>query len=73
MINNRYDPATGHRNAVLMTDLLLGSRLLTVDGWGHTARDTGSECADQILERYLVAGTLPPHGTVCQPGLVPFA
>jgi hypothetical protein len=29
-------------------------------------------CADQILERYLVAGTLPPNGTTCPPGIVPF-
>jgi pimeloyl-ACP methyl ester carboxylesterase len=72
VINNRYDPATGHRNAVKMTDLLQGSRLLTVEGWGHTARDTHSVCADQILERYLVAGTLPPNGTTCPPGIVPF-
>ena len=73
IINNRFDPATDYRNAVHMLDLLPGSRLVTVEGWGHTARDTRSVCADTILERYLVAGTLPARGATSQPGLVPFA
>jgi hypothetical protein len=34
VLNTRYDPATGHRNAVRMTELLAGSRLVTVEGWG---------------------------------------
>ena len=72
VLNTRYDPATGHRNAVRMTDLLPGSRLVTVEGWGHTARDTRSACADAILARYLVDRTLPARDTTCQPGVVPF-
>jgi pimeloyl-ACP methyl ester carboxylesterase len=72
VLNNRYDPATGHRNALRMVELLTGSRLVTVEGWGHTARDTHSACADRILSDYLVDRTLPPRGTTCQPGIVPF-
>jgi pimeloyl-ACP methyl ester carboxylesterase len=72
VLNNRYDPATGHRNALRMVELLPGSRLVTVEGWGHTARDTSSACADRILSNYLVDRTLPPRGTTCQPGIVPF-
>jgi pimeloyl-ACP methyl ester carboxylesterase len=72
VLNTRYDPATDHRNAVHMTDLLAGSRLVTVEGWGHTARDTRSACADAYLERYLLDRALPPRGATCQPGIVPF-
>ena len=56
-----------------MTELLAGSRLVTVEGWGHTARDTRSACADTILEQYLLDQKLPPPDTQCQPGIVPFA
>ena len=73
MLNTRYDPATRLGNAVRMTDLLPGSRLVTVEGWGHTARDTHSPCADAILTRYLVDRALPARDTTCQPGVVPFA
>jgi pimeloyl-ACP methyl ester carboxylesterase len=73
VLNNRFDPATGHRNAVRMTELLPGSRLVTVEGWGHTVRETRSACAERILARYIVDLTLPPRGAICQPGIVPFA
>ena len=73
VLNTRYDPATRLGNAVRMTDLLPGSRLVTVEGWGHTARDTHSPCADAILTRYLVDRALPARDTTCQPGVVPFA
>jgi hypothetical protein len=34
VLNNRRDPATPHRNAVRITHLLPGSRLMTVEGSG---------------------------------------
>jgi hypothetical protein len=73
VLNNRYDPATPLRNAVRLTELLIGSRLVVVEGWGHKALRTRSTCADAIVERYLIDGALPARGTTCQPGLVPFA
>jgi pimeloyl-ACP methyl ester carboxylesterase len=72
LLNTRFDPATPHRNAVHMAALLTGSRLVTVEGWGHTALATRSACADGIVEHYLLDRTLPPHGATCQPGIVPF-
>jgi len=72
VLNTRYDPATDYRNAVHMAELLAGSRLVTVEGWGHTARDTRSACADAYLERYLLDRALPSRGATCQPGIVPF-
>jgi pimeloyl-ACP methyl ester carboxylesterase len=46
LVNNRFDPATPHQNAVAMNRILPRSRLLTVNGWGHTALQSRSACAD---------------------------
>lgn len=73
VLNNRFDPATRHRNAIRMSELLSGSRLVTNEGWGHTVRETESACADGILAGYLIDRTLPARGATCQPGIVPFA
>jgi pimeloyl-ACP methyl ester carboxylesterase len=72
LVNNRFDPATPHRSAVAMNRLLPRSRLLTVDGWGHTALQTRSACADGAVERYLVRLALPRPGATCETGVVPF-
>jgi pimeloyl-ACP methyl ester carboxylesterase len=72
LLNPRFDPATPHQNAVTMDRLLPRSRRLTVDGWGHTALQTRSACADGALERYLVRLTLPRRGATCETGVVPF-
>jgi hypothetical protein len=72
LVNNRFDPATPHQNAVTMNRLLPRSRLLTVNGWGHTALQTRSACADGAIERYLVRLALPRPGATCETGVVPF-
>ena len=72
LLNPRFDPATPHRNAVTMNRLLPGSRLLTVNGWGHTAAQTHSPCADAAIRRYLLQHALPSAGATCPPGVVPF-
>ena len=48
-----------------------GSRLLTLDGWGHTAMFL-SRCIDRNRDRYLLTSVVPPKGTVCKPDAVPF-
>jgi hypothetical protein len=55
-----------------MDRLLPRSRRLTVNGWAHTALQTGSPCADGVLERYLVRLALPRRGATCPTGVVPF-
>lgn len=72
LLNPRFDPATPHHNALTMNRVLSGSRLLTVNGWGHTALATRSACKDDSVERYLIGGTLPDPGAVCPTGIVPF-
>jgi hypothetical protein len=51
---------------------LANARLLTLDGWGHTAFLQGSTCIDQYEAAYLIDGTLPPRGATCSPDSPPF-
>lgn len=71
VIGNRFDPATRYAGAVTASGLLSNSRLLTVDGWGHTSLFL-SACADNVQARYLVDLELPSDGTVCSQDHVPF-
>lgn len=73
LINNRYDPATGYRNAQVAETRLGNAVLLTVNGYGHPSYQVPSECVDQARVRYLVDLVAPPKGTVCQPDESPFA
>ena len=69
--NTLFDPATRYEGAVTVSNLLPNSRLLTVEGWGHTTLFL-SQCATQAVSDYLVDSTLPSEGTVCQQDSVPF-
>ncbi|MFK0200524.1 alpha/beta hydrolase [Streptomyces lavendulae] len=73
VIGTRYDPSTPYTGAQAMARELADARLLTNDGYGHTALfNNGSSCISTYESRYFVDGTLPPSGTVCRPDKVPF-
>jgi pimeloyl-ACP methyl ester carboxylesterase len=72
IVGNRFDPATPYRGAVTLARLLPRSRLLTLDGWGHTSEGKSS-CIDAHTARYLLTTRTPQPGSVCQPAIVPFA
>lgn len=57
--------------AVRASHELARTRLLTIDGFGHTSSGE-SACATQAVTAYLTTGQLPPPGTVCQPDTRPF-
>ena len=66
VVATTYDPATPYRGAVRLADDLGNARLLTMDGDGHTAYQTGSpDCVDTGIETYLATRKLPPAGTEC--------
>jgi pimeloyl-ACP methyl ester carboxylesterase len=71
VIGNRFDPATRYESAQALSHLLASSRLLTLDGWGHTAFGK-SACVEQAEVAYLVDRQLPPEGSVCKPTQLPF-
>jgi pimeloyl-ACP methyl ester carboxylesterase len=72
VVGTRFDPATRYQGAVILDNLLPRSRLLTLDGWGHTSF-LASACIDGHVSGYLLTARVPPRGTVCQPDVVPFA
>jgi pimeloyl-ACP methyl ester carboxylesterase len=72
VVATTYDPATPYRGAQRLIKELGNARLLTMRGDGHTAYGGNSACIDDAVNAYLLDGTLPAPGTVCQQE-VPFA
>jgi hypothetical protein len=72
IVGNTTDPGTPYPNSVAMSHELNRARLLTVDGYGHTAFLNKSTCADAYETAYLVDGTLPPPGATCAQDRRPF-
>ncbi len=66
VVGNANDPATPISGARRLNGLLAGSRLLTLDGWGHGALGEG-RCPTRVMQRYLVHRRLPVEGKVCRP------
>ncbi|MFJ6636982.1 alpha/beta hydrolase [Streptomyces sp. NPDC091376] len=73
VVGTTYDPATPYRDAQAMAGELADARLLTHDGYGHTALINPSSCVKEHESRYLVDGTLPPAGTRCRQDTPPFS
>ena len=72
VIGNTFDPATPYRSAVAMSRRLARARLLTLDGYGHTALLNPSACVIRYQDEYLTRGTLPPPGARCSQDHHPF-
>lgn len=73
LVGNKVDPATPYRDAVAMSHDLADARLVTVDGYGHSALANRSSCVNAIESAYFVTGALPPAGTVCRQDQAPFS
>jgi pimeloyl-ACP methyl ester carboxylesterase len=72
VINPTFDPATSFHGAEAMVRELADARLLTLEGYGHTALLNPSTCINEHASRYLIDGTLPPVGATCQQDTPPF-
>lgn len=72
VVGNTFDPATRYQSAVALSQELGNARLLTLNGWGHTAFGQPSTCANTAEIAYLVDLELPAPGTVCQMDHGPF-
>jgi pimeloyl-ACP methyl ester carboxylesterase len=67
VVDTTHDPATPFADGKAMARTLGNSRLLAMDGDGHTASyAANSACVDDAVTAYFVDGTLPAKGTVCQ-------
>ncbi|HET7172956.1 MAG TPA: alpha/beta hydrolase [Nocardioidaceae bacterium] len=65
VIGTTRDPATPYEQAVRLSKELDSGVLLSRNGDGHTAYDSGNPCIDDAVNNYLVTGTPPKPGTMC--------
>jgi pimeloyl-ACP methyl ester carboxylesterase len=68
VIGNTGDPATPYEGARRMAEALgdgVGVEL-TYKGQGHGAYDSGNPCVRKAVNGYLLDGTVPRAGTVCE-------
>ncbi|WP_305782384.1 alpha/beta hydrolase [Symbioplanes lichenis] len=71
LVGTQWDPATAYTDAVSASKRLPNSRLLSSTNWGHTSYGT-SACATGAIDTYLLKGTLPAKGKLCQGEYQPF-
>ncbi|MEY2929551.1 MAG: hypothetical protein RL033_300 [Pseudomonadota bacterium] len=71
VVGNYFDGVTNYAGAVASAGLLPNSRLLSYAGWGHTAFGF-NDCVTEHVLGYLLEGTLPPEGTLCEANRNPF-
>ncbi|MEV0873932.1 MULTISPECIES: alpha/beta hydrolase [Streptomyces] len=72
VVGTTYDPSTAYPNSRAMAEELADARLLTNEGYGHTALLNPSTCVQDHESRYFVDGVLPPAGTTCRQDTPPF-
>ena len=65
IIGTTRDPATPYKWAQGLHKVLLNSRLVTLNGDGHTGANRGSKCVDKALNTYLLTGKLPSYDLTC--------
>ncbi|WP_460810358.1 alpha/beta hydrolase [Nocardioides salsibiostraticola] len=65
VVGTTRDPATPYEWAVGLSEELESGVLVSRDGDGHTAYNSGNKCIVEALESYLVAGTVPEDGLEC--------
>lgn len=65
VLGTTRDPATPLRWAEQLASDLTSGVLVTRDGDGHTAYNSGNACIDTSVEDYLLDGTVPQDGKAC--------
>jgi pimeloyl-ACP methyl ester carboxylesterase len=65
VLGTTRDPATPYEWAEDMATALKPAVLVTRDGDGHTAYQSGDRCVRRIVDDFLVRGTVPKPGIVC--------
>lgn len=66
IIGTTKDPATPYKWAVKLSDLIINSKLLSLESDGHTGYNRNSECIDETVENYLISGVVPAQKLVCK-------
>lgn len=65
VVGTTHDPATPYRWARSLATDLENGRLITRDGYGHTAYGSSGGCVETAVDAYLIDGTAPEDGLTC--------
>jgi hypothetical protein len=65
VVGTTRDPATPYQQAVNLAKELDSGVLLSRDGDGHTAYNSGNPCIDDAINTYLLTGDPPQDGKTC--------
>ena len=65
IIGTLRDPATPYSWAVVLHKLITNSRLITLDGDGHTGHGRGSTCVDKTVDSYFITDAVPATDQKC--------
>lgn len=66
IIGTTQDPATPYAWAKALSTYIPGSRLITLQGEGHTGYGRGSACTDDAVDAYLITGRAPTKNLTCR-------
>lgn len=64
VVGTTGDPATPYQQAVALSELLDGARLVTFEGEGHTAYGSNA-CVNSLVDKYLSNGELSSENLTC--------
>jgi pimeloyl-ACP methyl ester carboxylesterase len=65
VLGTTRDPATPYEWAQALASQLSSGVLVTRDGDGHTAYNSGNECITDAVDAFFTAGTVPEKGLTC--------
>ncbi|KAI9061751.1 alpha/beta-hydrolase [Trametes sanguinea] len=72
LISPRYDPVCPLTDAKAVHKRYGGSGLLVQNSYGHCSLSAPSLCTAKHVRAYMVNGTIPEPGTICDPDELPF-
>ncbi len=65
IVGTTRDPATPYSWALDLHNTILNSRLISLNGDGHTGYGHGSSCVDSAVDHYLLTGIPPAQDLTC--------
>jgi hypothetical protein len=66
ILTQRLDPVTPLVSAISARDAFLGSKMVTINGYGHCSIALPSLCTARMLREYLRDGRLPEKDEECE-------
>jgi hypothetical protein len=73
VVSTRYDAQTPLISAYNVSSGFEDSRVLEIDGYGHSSLAVPSLCSIEKISTYFQNGTLPEHGFLCEASARPYS